>query len=431
MINTESADICPQNGPISVTGDYTLYRDQARSCAGTFSNYFISIQSANSVSISECLFYDIGGAATTPIQLILLDRDITNCQIIGNCFSQITTSSFLIRSNVITSSNTFNYNQNSFNQITITSSSSADNGVLSSSVIGHNLNIHNNNFSNSNLGQTFAISASRNTAQIKIDIQYCDVFTNTLAGVICDGVRLGSSIDSVLPAISIQHMLCTGNTPSYGPNSINSEYYFDVSRHCVFYIIATNLQVDTCYFANFTVDSSGREMYLFSTFSNHNPTAQHSISVTNSVFTSYPGFGIFTEERIHYLFTGGTYTNNILSSTTFTTVPFSINEYLHDNYINECPIYYTPNTPTSPFSPSNVFTASNPFTASNSFSPSNQFTPQYYYPNDIVYTTIHPVYGAIGTIGTALVSFGVSAIIWAILRNFIIYDHDNFYHIDI
>ena len=207
LINNENVDtdLCSSSFPIGPTNqNLILHRDTANICPSTFNTFISVTSSANNVSISECLFFQMDlTSQTSGNYFIYLQGTITNCQFVGNCFSQLSTNSYLINSDITSSSNAFIYSGNSFNQITITSSSSAYNGVLSSSVIGHNLNIHNNNFSNSNLGETFAISALRSTAQIKIDIQYCDVFTNTLAGVICDGVRLGSSIDNVLPAISI------------------------------------------------------------------------------------------------------------------------------------------------------------------------------------------------------------------------------------
>ena len=263
---------------------------------------------------------------------------------------------------------------------------------------------------------------------MSVNIKYCDVYSNSFVGVLGDTHDRGQNFETVSPNLQISYMSCVGNTILQAGSGFQTDYYFEQS-YSIFYIKAKQLEITSCSFVNFTVNTPDRNLKLFASFTDVTSTTSQ-ITISNNIFTSYSGFATFDETKIQYKFSA-TYTDNVFSNTAFTTVPFSMNEYLHDNYIGYCPIYYTPNTPTPVFSPSNPFTASHSFTASNSFSPSNHFTPQYNFPGDIPSTTIDPLYGAVGCFGTALVSFGVGAIIWLILRNFIIYNHDNFFHIDI
>ena len=426
LINNENngVDICPSNNQeITPSGpNYILHRDTANHCAGQY-NTFISIASVtNNVSISECLFYSMSVTNT----YISLKNSISYCQFIGNCFSTITSSSYLIDSDQTKSSNTYLYSQNSFNEITI-SGSSFGNGILANRLVEHGLNFQYNNFSNNKINDSLALTIERKV-QIAVEVKYCDIYSNSAIGVLADTFGRGQDFNAANPSIKISYVSCVGNTILRAGSTFNTEHYFEQS-YSIFYIKAQQLELTSCSFVNFTVNTADRNLKLFASFTGITSTTPQ-ITISNNIFTSYSGFATFDDSKIQYQFSA-TYTDNAFSNTAFTTVPFSMNEYLHDNYIGYCPIYYTPNTPTPVFSPSQSFTASHSFTASNSFSPSNHFTPQYNFPGDIPSTTIDPLYGAVGCFGTALVSFGVGAIIWLILRNFIIYNHDNIFHIDI
>ena len=239
LINSENVDenICPTNGnPHSPSGNsLSFYRDIANQCAVTFST-FISVSGGNidSVSISECLFYKMDLTTQTGGNYFIYLKDtITNCQFVGNCFSEITVNSYLINCDQTISSNPFVFDANSFHANAI-KAPSYDSALIANRLVQNNLNIHNNNFSLNSLSQCFAISVIRSmTTPCINNIQYCDVYSNSLAGVMADGVRNADNINTAGGSTQIQYMQCVGNTIFQG--SFQNDLNF-ANTHAVFYI---------------------------------------------------------------------------------------------------------------------------------------------------------------------------------------------------
>ena len=429
-VNNYETSICPSGyGDITYTASVDLYRDTANNCGGVFTN-FINIQTAVNISIVECLFYNIHPSNS----LILVQQDSTTsyCNIEGNCFSNII-SKYVIYFQDITTADISQYSieviGTSFHQCqidlggTVTSS-----GVLFSGGSARDFQISNSNFSNNvNLNGSLIGQKQTQGQNMISNIQFCDIYSNSIGSVYTYCIYNRNNINDYNPTISITRMTCLNNTINRAVGE--TDYCFTTQMNAIYWIFSSHLTISNCAFVNFTaINDPNRQIYLFGTPTyNFAQVTAPTFLMSDCIFTYYTGtYANFFSSQILYTF-DGEYNNVILNANSYATVPFSMNEYLHDVYSPYCPIYYTPNTPTSGFTQSDIFTASSHFTASNPFTGSNSFTPP---PPPPATTKISVAISTVGAIGGAVVSFGLSSIIWVIFKRCCQYDRENYLQVE-
>lgn len=322
-------------------------------------------------TFTECLFYRINVGSSQFFFIINSPKLSIN----GCCFSSINTNS---------ESQGILFYCRGGNQITLDSNIITSSKVLKYIDSEVNLQCKNCNFTSNTFSNLFEFTTSSSqVVELKIDD------TQFTHNVVTSIIHFNSQSGKIsLSSCFLTDDKINSNPLGYGP--------FGASC-AILYTYCSSISITNSVFNRIEKDESMLPLTLFSS------PGGAAVTLTNNKF----GQSIYN--YISYPNPQSTnYANNNQIFGEIATTVMSMNEYLYQNYRKECDIYLYPTTQ---------------FTASNAFTPSNSFTP--------ITPTVNAAYGVVGAIGTAVVSFGISSLIWLSIRKFCIYDHDNYLHMDV
>ena len=181
--------------------------------------------------------------------------------------------------------------------------------------------------------------------------------------------------------------------------------------NALFRVYEQTWKVDTCYFDENS--QSTNKMFAFPA-----PDLVQSVTVMNCKISIRYG-GAFITSSITSGKTIQTSGNTEVSDNIINMVPsFTMNEFLYKTYSDFCKIYYFPAT--APFTPSQSFTPT-PYVPTPDGGGGGGAKP----------TTVHIVFAVLTSAGTALVAFGIGALVFLCFRGCCIYSSANYLKIDI
>lgn len=362
-------------------------------------NADFNINTSSSVLIIECLFYDMK-AYNTFMQISAGELIISGC-----CFSKVSSSKSIFESSSSSSTPKAQFNYNI--AIEVKSEYFLLGQSISFSCTYSNLTsnkISNSMFSWVNADASFS---------------YSQMTKNELTTIITILVQPGS--------LKIDSLYFMENTILSSQTSLS---------YPIFNVGCPNIAIDNTVFADFKKTGNGN-IILFAT-PVYTPSNIH-VLITNNMFDSdiYRGnYYYYPQPNV------GDYTNNSEILYTIPTNVVSMNPYLYQYYRAQCRIYLFPTqifTQSDPFTKSDIFTPSDFFiTASPSISPTSSCSPSMSpspstspTPSPSLSPSVNAAYGIVGAVGTAVVSFGLSSLVWLSIRKCCIYDHDNYLHMDV
>ena len=229
-----------------------------------------------------------------------------------------------------------------------------------------------------------------------------------------------------------------------GKLDIYSLYFIDntirpssSSAYAIFSISCPDIVITNTVFEYFKTSENGKNCVLFASLE-WKPQNCH-VTIKNCFFD----ISLFLGNNYYYPHQATTdYINNSQIFETIPTTVVSMNPYLYQYYRAQCRIYLFPTqifTQSDPFTKSDIFTPSDFFiTASPSISPTSSCSPSMSpspstspSPSPSLSPSVNAAYGIVGAVGTAVVSFGLSSLVWLSIRKCCIYDHDNYLHMDV